>query len=243
MLAGEVPVQSARSAIPGPGFLEVLHRGLDGRAGRGLLRGRSLGGGSGRFRLLLRLVLLLLGRGARGALKLVEGVQDLRVGDRSSCRRRILPAPVGSCRDLHAMLTQDTADRPEREALVPHLIDEIDDQRFQGQGPPAKKTVLGSARQRNSASYCSAGVQNPRTLRDRAISSCSSSCSSVVTPGELPASNSACRTEVAQGFPGDPELVTDGRADGNQRSMVLAVLLDHTYRPGLELSGLRTSSC
>ena len=97
-----------------------------------------------------------------------DRVTDDTGGDRSA---GLGPVPVGARGDLHALLTQDSADRLDRVPLDPQLVDEGDDQRLRGSSSPAKKI---EARRRISLSSSS--------LRTLALSFLISSCSSVVTP-------------------------------------------------------------
>jgi hypothetical protein len=64
------------------------------------------------------------------------------VADRAGSRRpAAFPRPVGPRGDLATLLTQHPADRLDRMALSPHLVDERHDQRPRESSAPAKKVV------------------------------------------------------------------------------------------------------
>src|SRR5699024_6149731 len=103
---------------------------------------------------------------------------------RSSDLGRILPGPVGACSDRQALLTQDAEDRLDCIALGAHLVDERADQRLRGSSSPAKKI---EARRRISLSSRSRLFSAFRRL--------TSADSSVVMPGRVPSSTSACASQ------------------------------------------------
>ena len=69
--------------------------------------------------------------------------------------------------DLHRLLSQNADDRLDRMPLSSHLIDEAPHQRLRGSSSPAKKVVVNSTRQRNSAWSLSAGVSKSRVFLGR----------------------------------------------------------------------------
>lgn len=118
-------------------------------------------------------------RGAHGG---QQRIHHHRVADRARGRlpTGLLPGAVGSRGDRHALLAQDRADRLDRVAFGPHLIDEPGDQRLRGSSSPAKK--IEALRRISLAS---------RNRLFSALSRLISSASAVVTPSRSPESISA----------------------------------------------------
>jgi hypothetical protein len=109
--------------------------------------------------------------------QIADLVEDHRIGDRPGSDRAVgaCPVAVGPRGDLAALLAQDPADRLDRVALGPQIVDECDDQRLRGSSAPAKK--IGALRRISLSSS---------SRRTRALSSLISPNSSDVAPRRRP---------------------------------------------------------
>src|SRR5690554_1808654 len=96
----------------------------------------------------------------------------------------MFPGPVCSRGDLHALRSQDLADRLDRTTLAALLIDESEDQRRRGSSSPAKKTAA-------SFKIALASRSSRFSRRNRRTSS----LALLVTPSRWPASTCAWRTQ------------------------------------------------
>src|SRR5690606_18924792 len=113
-----------------------------------------------------------------------DRVNHHRVGDRPRRDAPLPPGTVGSCSNLHALLSQDANDRLDCIPLGAHLIDEFHDHRLRGSSSPAKKVV--------------AALSTATSSRSRLFSAFNrliSASSVLVWPSRSPASISAWRTQ------------------------------------------------
>ncbi|MCV9994108.1 hypothetical protein OIU93_07315 [Paeniglutamicibacter sp. ZC-3] len=113
-----------------------------------------------------------------------QRVDDLRILDGAQGRQPCFPGPVGSCGDLHALLTQDGADRLDRMTFGMLLVNEPADRRRRGSSSLAKK--IEAAFRISLASF---------RFRFSTRRRLSSSCSSAVGPSFRQAATWDCTTQ------------------------------------------------